>query len=86
MANSLYTMHLQGIMIAVFIKTNIQSFKPHVAIMLKKANAVIAALRRIKCLVPSDVMISLYKAFMLPHIEYCCQLLLGISKSLKKYH
>ena len=40
----------------------------------------IAALRRIKRLVPSDVMISLYKAYVLPHIEYCCPLLLGISE------
>jgi len=28
-------------------------------------------------------MLSLYKAYVLPHIEYCCPLLLGISKSLK---
>ena len=28
-------------------------------------------------------MISLYKAYVLPHIEYCSPLLLGISKSLK---
>ena len=48
------------------------SFKPHVAIML-----------RIQRLVPSDVMISLYKAYVLPHLEYCCPLLLGISKVLK---
>ena len=60
------------------------SFKPHVAIMLKKAYAKIAALRRIKRLVPSDVMISLYKAYVLPHLEYCCPLLLGISKASKK--
>ena len=43
------------------------SFKPHVAIMLKKAYAKIAALRRIN----SDVMISLYKAYVLPHLEHC---------------
>ena len=28
-------------------------------------------------------MISLYKAYVLPHLEYCCPLLLGISKVLK---
>ena len=44
------------------------SFKLHVAIMLKITYAEIAALRRIKRLVPSDVMISLYKAYMLPHL------------------
>ena len=37
------------------------SFKPQVAIMLKKAYTKIAALRRIKRLVPSDVMISFIK-------------------------
>ena len=35
------------------------SFKPHFAITLKKAHAKIAALRRIKRLAPSDVMINL---------------------------
>jgi len=59
------------------------SFRPHVTIMLKKAHAMIAALHRIKRLITSDVMISLYKAYVLPHIEYCCPLLLGISKTLK---
>ena len=59
------------------------SFKPHVAITLKKASAKIAALWRIKRLVPSDIMISLYKAYVLPHLEYCCPLLLGISNALK---
>ena len=59
------------------------SFKPHVAIMLKKVHAKIAALRRIKRLAPSDVMICLYKDYLLPHLEYCCPLLLGLSKALK---
>ena len=51
--------------------------------MLKKVYAKIAALRGIECLVLSDVMISLYKAFVLRHLEYCSPLLLGISKVLK---
>ena len=51
--------------------------------MLKNVYAKIAALRRIKHLVPSDVMISLYKAFVLRHLEYCSPLLMGISKVLK---
>ena len=51
--------------------------------MLKKVYAKIAALRRIKRLALSDVMISLYKAFVLLHLEYCSPLILGISKVLK---
>ena len=51
--------------------------------MLKKVYAKIAALRRIKHLVLSDVMISLYKAFVLRHLEYCSPLLLGMPKVLK---
>lgn len=59
------------------------SFKPHATIMLKKVYAKIASLRRIKPLVTSDVMISLYKAYVLLQLEYCCPLLLGIFKALK---
>ena len=59
------------------------SFKLHAAIMLKKAYAKIASLRRIKPLVTSDVMISLYKAYVLLQLGYCCPLLLGIFKALK---
>ena len=51
------------------------SFKDHVTITLKKAYAKIAALRRIKRLIPSSIM--------LPHLEYCFPLLLGISTPLK---
>ena len=43
----------------------------------------IVALQRITRSVTSDVMISLYKAYVLLHSEYCCQLLLSISKALK---
>ena len=50
--------------------------------MLKKAYAKIAALRKIKRLVPSNVMITLYKTYVLPNFEYCSPLLLGISRSL----
>ena len=52
------------------------SFKDHVTIMLKKAYAK-------KRLIPSSSMISLYKTYVLPHLEYCSPLLLGISTLLK---
>ena len=59
------------------------SIKSHVAIMLKKSVCKIAALRKIKRLATSDVMVFLCRAYVLPHLEYCCPLLLGTSKSLK---
>ena len=47
------------------------SFKPHITNMLKKAYAKVAALRRIKRLVPASTMIALHKTFVLPRMEYC---------------
>ena len=44
------------------------SLKPHVAIKRKKAYAKLAALGKIKRLVPSDKMISFYNAYVLPHL------------------
>ena len=35
-----------------------------------------------KRLVPSNVMITLYRAYVLPHFQYCSPLLLGISRTL----
>lgn len=58
------------------------SYEPHVDIMLKKAFAKIAALRKTKRLVPSNVMIILYKTYVLPNFEYCSPLLLEISRTL----
>ena len=49
--------------------------------MLKKVYAQIAALRRLKRFVMS---VRLYKAYVLPHFEYCHPILLGMGKSLSK--
>ena len=38
--------------------------------------------RRIRKLIPSDIMIKLYKAFILPHFEYASPLFIGLSKGL----
>lgn len=56
------------------------TFKEHISEQLKKAYAKASALRRIRRFVPTDVMIRLYKSFLLPHIEYCSPLLLGVGK------
>ena len=46
--------------------------------------AKIRALRRLKKIVPADISLMLYKAYILPHLEYCSPLLLGINKTLNK--
>ena len=56
------------------------TFKDHISGELKKAYAKSAALRHIKRFVPAEVMISLYNSFVLPHLEYCSPLLLGVGK------
>ena len=61
---------------------NILSLKVYVSAILKKVYAKIGALRRLKRLVPPDVALILYKCYILPHLEYCSPLLLGINKTL----
>ena len=52
----------------------------HVSEQVKKACATASALRRIRRLISLDVMCRLYKAYILPHLEYCCRLLLGVGR------
>lgn len=54
------------------------SSKEHISDQLKKAYAKAFALRRIRRFLPHDAMIKLYKAIILPHIEYCSPLFVGI--------
>ena len=56
------------------------TFRSHIKDQLRKACAKAAALRRLRRFVPQDFMIRLYKAYILPHLEYCSPLLLGIRK------
>lgn len=58
------------------------SFEAHISAILKKVYAKIGALRRLKRLVPPDVALILYKSYILPHLEYCNPLLLGLNKTL----
>ncbi|KAL9957270.1 hypothetical protein ACROYT_G038885 [Oculina patagonica] len=60
------------------------SFKEHTNVMLKRVYAKIAALRRLKPLVPTDTLLLLYRSFVMPHFEYCNSLLIGIGKTLNK--
>lgn len=58
------------------------TFQPFIQEQLKKACAK-AALRKLCNFIPQDAMIRLYKAYVLPHLEYCSPLLVGISNGLK---
>ena len=56
------------------------NFIERISSQLKKACAKTGALRRLTHFVPMDVMLALYKSFILPHLEYCSPLLLGVGK------
>ena len=60
------------------------SFKDHLLTVLKKVYAKVGALRRLRKLVPADMSLMLYKAYVLPHLEYCSPLLLGINKTVNE--
>ena len=57
------------------------SFNNHPLTFLKKVYAKVGALRRLKKLVPADIAFMLYKAYILPQLEYCRPLPLGINKT-----
>ena len=57
------------------------TYKTHIKEQLTKAYAKGSALRRIRRFLEPDVMIRLYKTFILPHLEYCGPLLVGIGKT-----
>ena len=57
------------------------TFKAHIKEQLNKACAKASALRRIRKFVSKDVLVRLYKAYVLPHLEYCSPLLLGVGNA-----
>ena len=58
------------------------SYKLHIKDLLSKVYPKVAALRRLKRLVPHDTIIRLYEAYVVPHYDYCSPLLLGIRKTI----
>ena len=58
------------------------SFKAHVKSICDKVNTKDAALRRVRKFIPSEVMVNIYKASILPHLEYCAPLIVGLSPGL----
>ena len=59
---------------------SVLNFIEHISSQLKKADAKTGALRTIRRFVPMDFMLASYKSFILPHLEYCSPLLLGVGK------
>ena len=56
------------------------SYKEHISDQLKKAYAKTSALRTVRRFLSRDAMIKLYKAFILPHLEFCSPLFAGIGE------
>ena len=56
------------------------NFVAHVSEQVKKACTKASALWRIRRFITLDVMCRLFKAYILPHLEYCCPLLLGVGR------
>ena len=61
---------------------NSLSFKAYIKEICRKENIKVSILRRIRKFIPLDIMVSLYKAFILPHFEYSSPLFIGLSKGL----
>ena len=61
---------------------NSLSFKAHIKEICRKVNTKVSILRCIRKFIPLDIMIKLYKAFILPHFEYISPLFIGLSKGL----
>ena len=61
---------------------NSLSFKAHIKEICQKVNTKVSILRCIRKFIPLDIMIKLYKAFILPHFEYISPLFIGLSKGL----
>ena len=62
---------------------NSLSFKAYVKEICRKVNIIISILRRIRKFIPFDIMVKLYKAFILPHFIYASPLFIGLSKCLQ---
>jgi len=56
------------------------NYKSHITDQLNKAYAKTSAIRRIRRFLPTEQLTMLYKTFILPHLEYCSPLLLGLGK------
>ena len=51
-------------------KDDTLSFEDHLSTVLRKVYAKVAALRQLRKLVPADISLMLYKAYILPHRNF----------------
>ena len=54
------------------------NFKAHIRVQLGRACAKASVLRRLRKFISKDVMVRLHKAYVLPHLEYCSPVFLGV--------
>jgi len=57
---------------------NSLSFKAYIKEICRKVNIKVSILLRIRKFIPLDIMVKLYKAFILPHFEYASLLFIGL--------
>ena len=55
-----------------------RAYRRCISIQLGRACVKASALRRLRKFISKDVMVRLYKAYVLPHLEYCIPLFLGV--------
>ena len=60
------------------------NFKLRIHAMVKKAYTKIGAIRKLINFIKADIAVRPYKAYVLPHLEYCSPKLIGIGKSQSK--
>ena len=79
-ANSKYDFS-QIFLLGVIIDNSL-TFKAHIKEICRKVNTKVSILRHIRKFIPLDIMIKLYKAFILPHFGYVSPLFIDLSKGL----
>ena len=54
-----------------YASNSMKSFNRHISQICEKVNKQFSVLKRFKNIITSNVMLRLYKAFILPHFQYC---------------
>ena len=67
--------------LGVYINENL-SWSKHIEYIYKKVGPLLGLLRRIRNFVDIDTLITIYKALVQPHLDYCCIVWDGLDKGL----